>query len=141
MAVTFADAERAMKSWINLQTADLVGTGHPLTKGATLDRLRGAQQACYVLVSLVGATRTLGAESPDMLARIGGQVYGPSKEVALTAAVAYAEKITSGLDGHPVLIPGVAVLLMSDNLSGPLWSPDAGEARYLVDFDLYLRPA
>lgn len=140
MATTFADAEAAMKAWVNAQTATLVGAGNPLPKGAVLERLRGAADVCYVLLGIAGGGTGMGAESPDMRARISGQIYGPSKGKAGAAAAAYADALLWGLNGRPYLVPGVATILVVDDIQGPLWIPDAGEPRYLVDCDVWLRP-
>lgn len=140
MAVTYADAEKALADWVNAQTADLVGTGKPLTKGALLNRMRGAAQVCYLYVSQVGGSHAFGAESPDLRARMGGQVFGPNKESAARAATAYAEALTAKLAGTSYTVAGVATILVADNITGPLWAPDRDEPRYLVDVDLYLRP-
>lgn len=138
MPATFGDAEGAIQAWINTQTA-LVGAGKPLPKGALLNHLRTAAPAPYVLITLAGGGTGLGAESADQRARISGRVYGPTKESAGKAAAAYAETIATGLAGRQVTAPG-AVLLVGDDIVGPLWAPDSDEPAYLVDFDLYLRP-
>lgn len=138
---TFVDAEGAFAAWVNAQT-DLVGPGNPLPKGALLNRLRTAAPAPYVWLTQVGGGAGMGAESPDQRARMSGRVYGPTKESAGVAAAAYAEVLVSRLAGQQIPVPGgAAVLLVGDDLTGPLWAPDGDEPAYLVDVDVYLRPA
>jgi predicted Na+-dependent transporter len=139
LAQTFTDAEGAVMRWVNAQTTDLVGVGHPLPKGAHVNRLRGAAAACYAWLSQVGGSTSFGVENADQRARISAQIYGPTKEAAAAAAVAYANAVAA-LGGAPAAVPG-AVLLAADNVTGPLWAPDFDEPRYLVDADFYLRPA
>lgn len=140
--MTYVDAEGVVKNWVNAQTFDLVGEGHPLPKGALLNRLQGAAPAAYVALSLVGGTPDMGAEDPDHRARISGSVYGRTKEAASTAAVAYANKVAGlALTGSPlVTVQGALVrLLTADSIVGPLWLPDLDEPRYVVDADFYLQ--
>lgn len=136
---TFVDAEAALRDWVNAQ-GTLVGQGNPLPKGAHLHELRGAANTCYALLSVVTGGVALGAEDPDHRARVSASIYGPTKEAATAAAVAYANALT-GLTG-PVAMTGASCLLIdSDSITGPLWSPDRVGPRLLVDADLYLRPA
>lgn len=138
MTTTFVDAEGAFAAWVNSQ-AGLVGVGNPLPKGALLNRMRGAAPVCYVLLSIVGGGTAFGAEVPCQRARLSGQVYGNTKEAAAAAAVAYADTLITGLAGRRITVGG-AELLVGDNLTGPLWTPDFDEPRYLVDIDVYFRP-
>jgi hypothetical protein len=104
LPATFADAEGAVKAWVNSLTTDLVGTGKP--------------------------------------ARISARIYGPSKEAAALAAAAYANALVALATGAAAAVPGAQILTVDpDTISGPLWTPDFGEPRYLVDADFYLRPA
>jgi hypothetical protein len=142
IADSFVDAEGAIADWINRQTDDLVGVGHPLTKGAMLIRQRGAASVCYALITIVGGGTTGGAENPDQVARISAQIFGPSKEDAAAAAVAYANTVIARLNGSPYVLPTAVILGADpDSLSGPLWAPDFDEPRYLVDIDFVVRPA
>lgn len=142
MTTTFVDAEGLVADWVNRQS-DLVGEGNPLPKGAHLtDRLTGALSACYALLMQVDAGRALGAENADQLARISAQIYGPTKEAAAGAAVAYADALVTRLAGKPwSSTAGTILFVDDDSLSGPSWSPDFDEPRYLVDCDFYVRPA
>lgn len=136
MSPAVVDAERAIKEWIN-QQADLSGPGKLLAKGATLARLQGALTATYALVSHTGGGTAFGAESPDWRAAMTVQVYGPSKETASRAADALAVTLVTRLAGKPADVPGGRIIVV-DNLSGPLWSPDFDEPRYTLSFDAYL---
>jgi hypothetical protein len=137
---TFVDAERALAGWVNSLTGSLVGEGHPLVKGAHLHELRGAATSCYLLLAIVGSTTGLGAEDPDHRARLSGLVFGPTKESATSAAVAYANALLA-LDGRPVPMTGATCLVVDpDSITGPLWSPDRAGPRLLVDVDVYFRP-
>jgi hypothetical protein len=143
LPATFADAEGAAKAWINTLT-DLVGQGKPLAKGAHLsaDPLHGARNVCYALLNQVGGSTALGAENPDQRARISARIYGPSKEAASLAATAYANALVALATGGPVAVTGALIVTVDpDTIAGPLWTPDFGEPRYLVDADFYLRPA
>ncbi len=143
LPATFADAEGAVKAWVNSLT-DLVGKGKPLAKGAHLsaDPLHGARNVCYALLNQVGGSTALGAENPDQRARISARVYGPSKEAAALAAVGYANALVALATGAAVAVSAALIVTVDpDTIAGPLWAPDFGEPRYLVDADFYLRPA
>lgn len=136
----FTDAEAALRDWVNAQPT-LVGEGKPLAKGAHLHELRGAATVCYALLSVVGSGTALGAEDPDHRARVSASVYGPTKEAATAAAVAYANALLS-LDGSPVAMTGATCLVVDPgSISGPLWAPDGAGPRLIVDADLYLQAA
>lgn len=135
----FVDAEAAVASYINGLTTTLVGEGKPLAKGAHLHELRGAAKVCYALLSVVGGNPTLGAENPDHRARVSAAVYGPTKEAATAAAVAYANALIA-LNGTSVAMTGATGLVVDpDSISGPLWSPDGALPRLVIDADVYLR--
>ena len=135
---TFVDAEAAVRDWINSLTATLVGAGRPLAQGAHLKRLRSAAGTCYALLSVVGGTTGLAPEAPHHRARISASIYGPTKEAAATAAVAYANTV-AGLRGAPQPM-GAASCLCAADVTGPLYVIDIDEPRYLVDADFYFRP-
>lgn len=139
-ALTYTDAVGAVKAWINSRTTTLVGPGKPLQKGATTKHLTGAAHACYAYLEETGTVQGGGAENPDMLASIGAQVYGGTREAATLAAVALAEELTAVLNG-PRVTAGSAVLLAVDNVTGPLWAPDEYDTpRLIVSFTVALRP-
>lgn len=140
MTTSFVDAEGLAADWLNRQ-ADIVGEDRPLPKGAHLSaRLTGALSACYALLMQVGGSTANGAENPDQVARISAQIYGPTKAAAATAAAVYADALANRLAGRP-FVTVAGTILFVDNISGPTWSPDFDEARYLVDADFYVRPA
>ncbi|MFD6565391.1 hypothetical protein [Micromonospora profundi] len=137
----FVDAERAAADWINSLTGSLVGVGNPLAKGAFLHEMRGAASACYALLSVIGGSPTISPENPDHRARISASIYGTTKEAATTAALAYANALLT-LDGRPQPMTGAVCLVVDpDSISGPLWSPDRGGPRLIVDADFYFQAA
>lgn len=141
MSLTFTDAEGAFATWVNTQTAGLVGDGNPMPKGLMLNRLRTAPPAPYGYLTLAGGGTGLGAENPDQRARLSVRIYGPTKESASRAAAAYADVLVTQLAGRQIPVPaGDAFLLVADDPTGPLWAPDGDEPAYLVDIDVYLRP-
>lgn len=136
---TFVDAEGAVAAWVNVQTDTLVGQDNPLAKGAHLHELRGASTVCYALLSLIGGSPVLAAESPDHRARISASIYGPTKEAATAAAVAYANAVVA-LDGRAAAMGDATCLVVDpDSITGPLWSPDGAGPRLLVDCDFWLQ--
>lgn len=139
---TFVDAEAAAAAWINSLTDTLVGVNNPLTKGAHLHALRGAAVAPYALLSLLPGSTAFGAENPDHRARISASVYGPTKESATRAALAYADALLT-LDGRPqsMGVAAVGLVVDPDSITGPYWSPDQAGPRLICDADFYLRPA
>ncbi|MCX5066662.1 hypothetical protein OOJ91_12310 [Micromonospora lupini] len=138
---TYVDAERAVAGWINSLTGSLVGPGRPLLKGAHLTALRGAASSCYALLSLLPGSVALGVENPDHRARVSASIYGPTKEAATTAAIAYANALLT-LDGRRQPMTGAVCLVVDpDSISGPAWLPDQAGPRLLVDADFYLRAA
>lgn len=140
---TFTDAEAAVRAWVNTQTPDLVGPGHPLAKGAVLNRLTGARTVAYALLAQVGGGTAFGAENPDQRARISALIHADTKEAAALAAMAYADKVVAlaKQGGRLVTVSGALVLLYADqdSITGPLWQPDLDEPRYMVDADFYLQ--
>jgi hypothetical protein len=139
---TFVDAEAAVAAWINSLTDTLVGAGNPLSKGAHLHQLRGAATACYALLTLLPGSTALGVENPDHRARISASLYGPTKESATAAAMAYANALLT-LDGRPAPmgVSAVALVVDPDSITGPYWSPDQAGPRLICDADFHLRPA
>jgi hypothetical protein len=131
------------RSWAATRTRS-TRTAPILAKGAHLsaDPLHGARNVCYALLNQVGGSTALGAENPDQRARISARIYGPSKEAASLAATAYANALVALATGGPVAVTGALIVTVDpDTIAGPLWTPDFGEPRYLVDADFYLRPA
>lgn len=137
----FVDAERAVADWVN-SLPGLVGVGKPLAKGAHLTALRGAASSCYALLTLLPSSPVFGVENPDHRARISASIYGPTKEAATTAAIAYANALLT-LDGRRRAMNQAVICLVvdSDSISGPAWAPDAAGPRLVVDADFILRAA
>lgn len=132
----FVDAEAALQQWINSLTSTLVGPGNPLPLGAHLRRLRSPLKA-YVMVSRIGGYDDPG-EMPVDNARMTGMVYAGTKEAAGKAAFAYANALR-GLQGKPVTTDAGTILSVV-SITGPLYSVDGDEERYLVDAVIALRP-
>jgi hypothetical protein len=140
MTTTYVDAEGLVADWVN-RSANLVGDGRPLAKGAHLAaRLTGALSACYALLDQVGGGTAGGAENPDQRARISVQIYGPTKAAAAAAAAAYADQL-AGFTRPWTNANGTILSVDDTSIAGPTWVPDVDEPRYLVDADFYVRPA
>lgn len=137
LAAVYVDAKGAVRAWVNAQT-DLVGDGHPLQLGAHLHRLRSPASGCYALLSVVGGSPALSAESPAHRARVSAQFYGPTKEAVALAAVAYANAVAMLRFRTPML---GAACLVADDVTGPIEAKDGDEPRHIVDADFYLTPA
>lgn len=139
---TYVDAEAAVAAWVNSLTDTLVGVNNPLAKGAHLHELHGAAKVCYARLTLIGGSPTLGVENPDHRARISASVYGPNKESATRAAIGYANALLT-LDGRSqqLGVSVVGLVVDSDSITGPFWSPDKAGPRLICDADFYLRPA
>lgn len=132
---TYVDAGGAIKEWVN-SLSELVGSGHPMPLGASLTQRSGAASVAYAYLVELPATVWGGTEHPSMLARVSAQVYGPTKEAASDAAVAYAEAVMTLMQGRRVTLPTSGVTLAgADNIDGPQWFPDGEEPRYIVDAD------
>lgn len=132
----FADAEQVARDWINSLTA-LVGEGNPLPKGAHLNPLHGDHVA-YAEIQLTGGSAALSAENPDQRAALSFLVYGRTREAAARAATALANELEA-MNGAKTATVGADMVLIADNVTAPLWSPDGPAARYLVSADLYCR--
>ncbi|MFI6228631.1 hypothetical protein ACIBCR_15120 [Micromonospora echinospora] len=139
---TYVDAEAAVAAWINSLTDTLVGVNNPLAKGAHLHDLHGAAKVCYVKLALLPGSVALGVEDPDHRARVSASVYGPTKESATRAALAYANALLT-LDGRPQPMGGsvTGLVVDPDSITGPYWSPDQAGPRLVCDADFYLRSA
>lgn len=135
-AAITADVEGALRDWINSLVGDLVGVDTPLMLGAHLRRLRSPARGCYALLSRVGGTGDWN-DNADR-ARISAGVYGPTKESALLAAIAYANRLRTIGTVQPVV--GNVRLRVVDNMTGPTYVPDIDEERYLIDADIYVLP-
>lgn len=131
----FTDAEQVAKDWVNSLTDSLVGVGNPLAKGAHLTPLHGDYVA-YAEIQLTGGSAALSAENPDQRASLSWLVYGRTREAAAIAATALANELEA-LDGSAP--PESGAVLIADNVTAPLWTPDGPVARYLVSAEMYLR--
>jgi hypothetical protein len=140
-ARTYVDAVGAMRTWISSRTETLVGVGNPLQMGAYLKRISGGAPAAYALLEEQFSTRTLDSgENPDMLAAISAQVYADTRESATLAALALAEELSTELEGRAVTV-GDAILMVSDDITGPSWAPDGDRPRLIVNWTVRARPA
>lgn len=141
MTVTFVDAVGAFREWANSRTSTLVGPGMPLQKGVHLRHLQGAADTCYAyLTMLPGTTTTGGAESPQMLARLSAQIYGPTIEAVTVASVAFCDEVVSQLAGRWTDTTSGVRIWVGDDLTGPSDLPDNDLPRHLVDFTLVMQP-
>jgi hypothetical protein len=141
IARTYVDALGAMRTWISLRTATLVGDGNPLQLGAHLKKISGGQPVVYAFLEEQFSLRSEdSAESPDMLAALSAQVYGGTREAATAGAIALAEELSSELDGRPALVPG-ALIMAVDDIQGPAWQPDGDLPRLLLNWTVRIRPA
>lgn len=139
-ARTYTDAMGAMRDWINGRTTTLVGPGYPLQLGAHLKKLGGGEPATYAYLEEQFSVRsTDSGENPDLMAALSAQVYGDTREAATAAAVALAEEISSQLEGQGVQV-GSTLLMVSDDITGPSWTPDADKPRLLVNWTVRARP-
>lgn len=118
-------AEQAVRAWANSRT-DLVGNGAPVSQGFYLLRQRSPASGQYGVMSRQSiATATVTAENAGEIdsARISTLIYGGTQEAAEDAAAAFASAVQS-LTGRPVPCGDTGVLLLvHDNLSGPMFVP------------------
>lgn len=133
----FLDTEGALREWVNSLSTTLVGPGHPLSLGAHLRRMRSPGKGCYALLSTIGGSDDLTAESTTGWARISASIYSAtSKEAATTGALAYANALRNISIVRPVTSKGR--LIAVDSITGPIYIPDVDEERYLVDVDVHI---
>ena len=137
MTDAFIDAEAAVKQWVNELCPTLVGPGNPMPLGAHLRRMRSPLKGAYVLLSRIGGYDDTGEMNIDN-ARMSGSVYGVTKEAAGKAAAAYANALRS-LEGKPVRTDAGTICAVVQ-ITGPLFSKDGDEDRYLVDAVIAMRP-
>lgn len=134
----FLDIEGAHRAWINSLTTSLVGRGHPLALGAHLRRLRSPSQGSYAVLSSAGGGDEWTAESTTGWARISASIYSATtKESAAQAAIAYANALRLIPILKPVLTAQGVQLVAIDSITGPLYSPDVDEERYVVDVEIH----
>lgn len=130
---TYLDGAGAVRDWVNSLTATLVGEGRPLQLGASLKLRDGAATVPYgFLLELPGGLWG-GAEHPSMSANLSMQCYGPTKQSACDAAVAYAEALVPLLNGQRVELASGATIVGVADITGPTWEPDGNDPRYIVD--------
>jgi hypothetical protein len=135
---TYVDAGGAVKEWVN-SYAGIAGQSRALPLGASLKQREGAANSAYAFLVELTASTWGGHEQPSMQARIQAQIYGPTKEAASTAAVAYAEAVMTLVQGVRFYLPVSSVTLVgADNIDGPQWFPDVDEPRYIVDADFLM---
>lgn len=132
---TYVDGGGAVRDWINGLTGTLVGAGKPLWLGAVLKYRGGGADKCYGLVVELPGYLWAGAEAPSFGQRISLQVFGPTKEAAALAALAYGDALIPLVTGVPVMLTSGVTILAADNVDGPTWVPDGDEPRYVIDAD------
>jgi hypothetical protein len=132
-------AEAAIRAWINgrpdlIGNPDQVNGGGPISRGAYLRLQRSPADGAYVVISraLPGGSEAPVGEPAEELgtARIIGQVYAGSQEMAENAATAYANAV-AGCTGRPQRCGQTSTWILShDNLAGPAYiaaGPTSGE--------------
>jgi hypothetical protein len=133
----------AVCDWTNAQ-AGLVGVGNPLEQGCFLaPPPRSPASGAWALVSRVGGGQPLVAEDTAVTtARMQWDVYC-GDEVAGEAAATGIAAAVEDLNGSPVPA-GTVRILVSDNLSGPVYVPQPADASepylFQVQADLVLAP-
>lgn len=131
---TYVDAVGAVREWINGQTATLVGAGHPLQLGASLNLREGGGVTVYGYLLEITGFLWAGHETPSMGARLSLQIYGPTKQAASDGAVAYADALMPLLQGQRVFLTAAGVWLVgAADIEGPQWLPAGNDPRYVVD--------
>lgn len=132
----YVDAEGAWRDYVNTLAGDLVGTGFPLARGAFLKRLRSPAKGAYAYLMDIGGDDQW-TDYGTTSRRISAQIFGNTKAQAADAAIAYANTLRR--TRRVQLVPGVFLHTVA-GITGPLYTPDADEERYLVDADLYVQP-
>lgn len=130
---TYLDAAGAVRDWINSLTTNLVGEGNPLALGASLKQHSGAATVCYGFLLELSSGQWGGSEHPSMSALMSLQVYGPTRQAACDAAVAYAEALEPLHQGFRASTPGGTAIAGVSGIDGPSWQPDGDSPRYVVD--------
>lgn len=131
---TYLDAAGAVRDWVNSLTGSLVGQGNPLPLGASLKQREGAASVAYgFLFELPGTGQWGGAEHPSMSALLSMQIYGPTRQAASEAAVAYCEALEPLHQGFRAYSPSGVEIVGVASIDGPSWQPDGDEPRYIVD--------
>lgn len=142
VAPVFVDAEGIVRDWVNSLTGTLVGPGKPLELGAWLNHPRSPYRGAYLYLTAGRADDDFmtGAASRNP---VYGQVYGVTRKQAADAAVAYANTLRQlyiANQSMPTVLAPRAVCAGVDFISGPLYSPDRDEERFLVDATFFLTP-
>lgn len=134
-----------MNTWTNSMAA-LVGVGQPLANGCFLQPPpRSPASGPWALVSRIGGGSPLVAEDTAVTtARMQWDVYC-NDEVACEAAAAGIAAAVENLNGSPVPTGTGLLILVSDNLAGPVYVPQPADASepylFQVQADLVLAPA
>jgi hypothetical protein len=68
-----------------------------------------------------------------MRAVISAQVYGPTRQSASDAAVAYCEALEPLHQGFRANTPSGVEIVGVESIDGPSWQPDGEDPRYVVD--------
>lgn len=144
VAPAFTDSEGLFRDWVNTLEGPtgLVGEGRPLALGAWLKHPRSPYKGAYLYLQ-AGVADDVPMAGAVSRHTIYGQVYGVTRLQAMAAAVAYANQLRQlYLPNVPMPTPAAprAICVGVDGITGPSYSPDRDEERFLVDVDLYLVP-
>lgn len=135
----YVDPLTAVETWINTHGAGtLVGAGTPLANGVHLKRVRSPGQGAWALATWIGTTPDP-SEAHLTTPLLSFSVYATEEPCARRAAIALANWLSQA-EGQPIPL-GDAILACCDSITGPLFAPDGGEPRYLVDALMTFEPA
>jgi hypothetical protein len=136
--VATVDAEGVLRNWLNSLTSSLVGNAQPFVGGFHLKQPSSPYRGAHAVLARLGGTDAWNEARADN-ARITCSIFAPTKQVAATAAIAYANILRTISTIQPTAA-GVRLRAV-DNITGPIYIPSAqteGRAeQYLVDADVY----
>jgi hypothetical protein len=122
-------AEQAVRAWIN-GLPNLVGEGHPLSRGAYTLSQRSPADGAYGIVARNPEGQPSGVvveDSEVTVARVQVQVFAGTTEAAEDAAGALRDEIDR-LNGRPEPCgAGPWLVLVTDNRNGPFYVPGVNE--------------
>lgn len=128
------DAEGGVRSWLNADTA-LCGTGGVISNGFHLEVRQAPSQGTVGILTRNGGGPHPQAQPFDQ-ARLQAEIYGPNRESAARAARMYIRKlenVAAAPGSAPALVDGETIRVVTvSEIQGPLWQPDNGYPRYIV---------